>query len=1115
MRKWLFEAVKKWKKSGPTMLVLVGPPGAGKTTFLNDLADKEEGCLMVSVRPTLGTNVGLGFWHALLSQLDLQGERLPTTVHASVARAEQVLPPSEGSQRLVLVDSFERGGWLWDAGGLAGLDHPIAGVKVVVACRPGLHLSALHKSGAQIVYLDPQSQENQDDLTRYLKKMGLAADQLEGYLARSDGNFLVASHLVRSGLTTDNSIPHELKTILWVVWRELIQSAQSNNQQELSLVAGLLAETPEPLPSAAIADFLGLSAARVHHLLETLLPILILRDGRYSIFCRAMKVALSELMSRDLVHIHSKVVAFFRETYPSWEEMTDLYGWSHLGYHCDRLARWSRRRDFSILHWLCEGPYIQSKLARTGSVRSVVDDLERGLRAALEESDLPRILAYGLRLPKLRANQASTMTHLLADEGEFEKALDNARLVVDEGCRFKAFLLLAWQAWEEENQDWVEQVLQEALQIPLPRFRDVDLPLVLSILTDFALDERYTEQAFQLLDLEEDPLRLSTYFLGFGRKTRLTNELRVRAFQAGLEVCQKAPEGPGRTLREVALTRALISLGVEMKEPERAPERVDRRVFARAEDPGQSFMNLLGAVSQRPWDPARVNGYLDLADALLEVADEPFVEEAFLKLLQAAVGIQVPAERLRIFYGLCGNLAKLGRSEFTRDAFERLSAIADTFQDDNLRARALAELAVGLHKIRNPRDSQRKISESAKLAFTLTDTQERSETLGFLAGCVARTGHRVRARDLALNSLQAETATGDADQGCRSTIKMALMAASPQTSAEYIQQGADIAEVSDLYGPQAKAATLSTLAHTMSRIGDSEWGLKLLEQAVAAARAMESGSQKAVTLANLATQFGMSGNDEKQRQLLLEAEEAVEGHPAATQAEGQVALATSYHEVHLPDQAHTHLKRAFDQLSKLEALDLLESGALLLAGRLANPTGLEKDLDKLIKRASAALKNLEGSAYDEAQLALLKLELAREHIEAACDRLGKISSLSVGGQGRIELARSVVREHPGLALSSIAEIPVTAQRMEAVRRATLEAFLEVRPSRMNQLRNTLRELTLLATEDQLTTDLVWSLGLLRARPQRAQRDGPKNGLASRRTGAPPLRVPPQRWLLGA
>ncbi|MCA9796099.1 MAG: hypothetical protein KC910_30035, partial [Candidatus Eremiobacteraeota bacterium] len=687
--------------------------------------------LWVSVRPTLGTNVGIGFWHALLAQLDLEGKHLPSTVHESVAWAEEMLPPGGKQERLIVVDSFERGGWLWDAGGLAGLDRPIPGVRVIIACRPGAHLAALYRGGAEVIPLDSRDERNRDDLRSYLKGEGLSAEKAETYIERSQGNFLVAQHFVKEGLPQGDIVPGKLSLVLALAWRELLHSLPGEMQTDICLMAGLLSEAPEPLAPASIADFLGLSAARVHGLLEALLPILRNQGEKICLFSRQMQIVISNLLRRDLVATHGRVVAFFRETYPSWEEMNDIYGWMYLGYHCDRLARSSRRRDFSILHWLCEGPYIHSKLARTGSIRAVVEDLQRGLEAALEEGDLPRILAYGLGMPRMRANQTAVLTHHQADSGDFDRALDNARMIAAEGCRFKTFLLLAWQAWEEGRHELAQRILDEALAIPLPQFRDVDLPLVLRILADFAADPDYTEKAFALLALEEEPLRQATYLLGFGRITVLGDKLRKRAFKAGLKCLESAAEGPSRDLREAALIGGLAELGEDLPAPERAPDRVDRKVFSRAKTPQKAFTDLLGAVSARPWDPGRVSGYVELGEALAEVKTLDWVPEAFLQLVQAAATVHVPAERLRAIFGLSSSLSRLERSDKSLEAYERLSALAGAFDDKAMQSKALADIGVGLHRLRSTREGSRSFSEAAAMAFTIEDPLVRSETLSF------------------------------------------------------------------------------------------------------------------------------------------------------------------------------------------------------------------------------------------------------------------------------------------------------------------------------------------------------------------------------------------------
>ncbi len=378
-------------EAGVGTWVLVAEPGMGKTAFLRNLAESHPGSPLIEIRRPLGTHKPHGFWTALLSQLDLGGSRVPDPAHEAVRWAADHLPPGDGSRRLVLVDALERAPELLDSSGLAGLDRNLPGVTVVVATRPGAHLDALAAGGAQLFWLYPDSSENLAELREWVRieLKTESADVLEAVVHHSAGNLKVAAHLVRAlkeGLLEAHDLaltPPSLESAMAALWDEILDNAPAELHDQIVRVACALSEAGEPLPATSLVDFLGLSATQVRRVLAWLRPVLRYRETGYRLFNPRMDGLLSGRFRRDLVRVHEQVISFFREAYPSWEEMDDRYGWFYLGHHCDRFARTSRRRDFSVLHWLGEGPYVKAKLAHTRSLVAVLEDLRRCLRAAL------------------------------------------------------------------------------------------------------------------------------------------------------------------------------------------------------------------------------------------------------------------------------------------------------------------------------------------------------------------------------------------------------------------------------------------------------------------------------------------------------------------------------------------------------------------------------------------------------------------------------------------------------------------------------------------------------------------------------------------------------------
>ena len=490
-REWLKERLHQALERKVSTWVIVGEPGMGKTSFIRELLCDYPDSPYVQVRRPMGTDHATGFWSALLTQLDLEGSRIPSSPHEAARWARAHLPVSGDQNSLVLVDALERATCLVDSSGIAGLDMPMQGVTVVIAARPGDHIDALVASGAEIVWLDPQAPEHQAEFKQWLAECcGTDNDEDIAELdAVSGGNFLVASHLLaalRDGVQLHDlsDTPESLQSALISIWNDVFENTSVDMQEDLVSVACMLSEAGEPLPPSSLGDFLGFSAARVMRVLALLNPLLVKCGQGYRFFTERLGRLVAMRYKRDLVRVHERVITFFREAYPSWEEMDDRYGWFYLGYHCDRLARTLRRRDFSTLHWLGEGPYIKAKLAHTQSLSAVIQDLSRCLGAALEERNLPRIVGYGLRIPRLRAQECANGLHDLADLGQFELGADRAKLFRGESSRLKALLLLAWQAAEEGKDDIARDIVRTANDVVQPDITEEDRLLFAYIIAD-------------------------------------------------------------------------------------------------------------------------------------------------------------------------------------------------------------------------------------------------------------------------------------------------------------------------------------------------------------------------------------------------------------------------------------------------------------------------------------------------------------------------------------------------------------------------------------------------------------------------------------------------------
>ncbi|MBI3925353.1 MAG: hypothetical protein HY319_07440 [Armatimonadetes bacterium] len=1093
-REWLVRAVRDWMKGDCWTALLVGEPGIGTSSFLRQLTAQEDDAILVDVRPPLGTHRAEGFWGALLSQLSPGDRPHPETTYEMARLAVELLPSGEKRQRLVLLDSLDKAIDLIDSSGLAGLDRPIPGVKLLIACRPGPHVAILQRGGARVIRLQAASPENLQAVRDYLKDLlerrGLEPDLLDELVGQSGGNFLIARTLaeaVAGGELSPHQLadnPEALDRALWALWQDVVHLAPAADRHDLARVACMLCEAGEPLSASSLADFLALPAVRVQELLLHLSPLLSQRRQKYSLFNPRMNLTLARYLERDLVRVHGDVVSFFRETYPSWEEMDDRYGWFYLGHHCDRFARTSRRRDFAVLHWLAEGPYIRAKLERTRSLRAVLDDLYRGLRAALEEQDLPRIVGYGLKIPRMRAEEAARILHETADQGKFGLARDSARLILSEASRFKGLLLLAWQALEEEKRPLADELLDEALRVSRPLLYDEDLSLFLRIAGDLAQVPELSERALLLLRKSEDPLRIASCCLGLGRSERLPEALRVQALEQAIGLAEQLePSTQARMLSRIAEVFKALGLDaraarIRVPQTETSARPVDLEGILVAEVPAAAFQEGLEKVSRMRWEPHRVTSLIAMADALARNAGADWAGEAFLHLMQAAVQVVNPGERLRAIMGLAEALAASGRQAYTDDAFRRLSATAETLQDLPVRSQALGSLGAARFALRHHKDADQLFSEAAALAFRVEDRIERGRALAAVAGAVARTGNSIRARDLAFHSLQTfeEPTHPYVDFQCRSTMKMGLAATiSQERTVEFLEMGADLIRQVDTLGPRHRAATLATLARGVARLGESSWGRKILNQAVGAARAMPPGPAQAVTLASLAVQEADSGEPARAEQILKEAEEALGySEEPAGRAEGLAAISAALMSMGKITGSEHYLDLALAEIDRVHSSELAGCRALLMVAHQAEELRVRNRLDDLLRRAEQGLSHLAGAEREEKSLVLMQIYLALGQHRAARQLLRGLQTSDARSRALEELAAAAILVEPEEGLALLREIPLVDIRMQAVRRCTVKLGQELRPSWRQKVMRTLAELTLLAAEDQETADMVCS-----------------------------------------
>lgn len=1083
--------------------VLVAEPGMGKTTFLRGIMREFAASPFVSVRHPLGTDTPSGFWSALLSQIDLEGSRSPGSPHEAARWAADHLPLAEGNRRLVFVDSIERAVGLLDASGFAGLDELASGVTVAIGARPGPHLDLLASGGAKLVWLDSQSVGNINDIRAWVSERleGFPPEAVEAVVESSEGNFLVAHHLAEA-LCSGELAPHDLaetpaalEAALAAMWSELLDTVPVDMHDDVVRVACVLSEAGEPLPAVSIADFLGFSASRVRRVLVYLRPLLHTDKVGHRFFSSRMSGLVASRFRRDLVQVHEQIVSFFRDAYPSWEEMDDRYGWFYLGHHCDRLARTARRRDYSTLHWLGEGPYIKAKLAHTQSLSAVLQDLCRCLRAALEERNLPRIVGYGLRIPRLRAQEAVHGLHDLADLGKFELATERALLLKSESARLKALLLLAWQAAQEERLDTASEILIRARDVVNPDFLDEERLLYAYIMTDLLAVLPQNEVFGVLFNCRSRSRNISVAWR-ISLMDKLPREIRMEALKLGLHVARQIPDRDERNACQAKLTseyaalkamrrgencestKALISevnvVKCDFENHEGLKAALEALEQAQ-EDPEAAFHQALEIASGFAWEPRKVQGFAALAQVLTQRADEEWTVKAFDELISVIVSLRSPEERQSAVISITRIITGRPREIGWRGVHMRLGAVIETVEDRVLRVTAWVWLALALHESRDFKGAHDTLNKCASLAFHIDSSEEQVRSLALLSSCAVAIGNPNRARELAFHGLQVAEApaANKVDVETRAAMVVGVSAnVSEERSLEYFDFSIKAArEMPDM---RVRASLLSALANGLAELGERDRANAVQDQAVGVARAMDPGAAQAKVLGTLAVQEALWGNVPKADQLLKEAEAAARNEPQQSlRRDALLATAACLRSCGNETNSRSIVIEVYGELEKLTTGQLAQASELAQLAQLVggNDSRMAK-VSALLKRAGKGLRSGNAPTRDEGLLLLAQAWLSLNDLEQAKAEFAAVEGIEERMRGRVLLAKALIRTSPEESLNLLTHIPIFEERMRGVRECTVELLRSGPMSRRKEVLDTLAELTLLAIDDEVTADIL-------------------------------------------
>jgi len=962
-------------------------------------------------------------------------------------------PSPTGAAPLVIIDEPEEISWK---------DVPTS--KTVVFTRPRRSLAQLRRPGVRWNRFHSLEVQNLQDLARHVADLP-RADQI---VRASAGNFAAAGLL----LNTHDEVE------VWRFYYELAASCWSQAEHpELSVqMLTLLAEMMAPLEVWRICDFLGLSAVKVRQSLTSLEPILRRQGDSYQVFHPLLARAVSWAHFRDLEVIHASIISYFRETYPSWEEMSDPYGWDNLVHHCDRFARTSRKKDFSVLHWLGEGPFLRQKLRQGGKLPGVLRDLERCLVAAMEDEDLSRIAFYSFQLPRIRQERLAGEMHRLADLGQIEAAHEYAQLIPRETHRLLALLLLTWQAADEQQFALADQLLSQALQVDSgDLFPEMNLLLVsLSACLLKSLPHREAD-ILGLLSRDSHTGRAASNYLTLGLIEGLEDRLRNWVLRRGWT---QAAKGSGRDQQRLStfIGQSLRAL----KQNELA--QFWSGVLTRPQLTHEVFDQRLRQACELESEQDRLDQITELADQVCRLHPKDWLGHAIAALTQSLQHFHSGDSWLRGFAQLSRLWMTLGPIPEAFDGLERLTQLAKEMDLENtLRVRIIADLSLGFYRLGDSSRSQQLISRAAASAVSETSPEAKAAALAFVAAATAQLGNPSRARDLGFTLLESiEPPPGPVqDHFCRLTFRLASSGSGPGNPLRQ-SLGQDPRDLNGLGNtPLERSYLLLGLARAAHQSGDAEWADQLLQQTATQARQITEPKVLARTLADVACLAWDLGQHDRYRALLEEGEEALGQEQWPIQRlEGKVDLCKALS--HSKDRkVRAEHREVLRQLQEVSVLDVCLSPTLPRLLPMLQEAEAERQAQELMERLRQEPEGVSERERDLYYSGLIRLELAFHEYDRALAALNPIRSPEVRSLALVDLAVGLTARDPREGLDWVPAIPRQFDRIRALRMILSELGLEKRPWRKSAGLEALRKLTLLAQEDEPTMDLVVSFWLTR------------------------------------
>jgi hypothetical protein len=934
---------------------------------------------------------------------------------------------------------------------------------VLAMARPHPRLSLLTGAGVEGLRFDSLDPNNLQDLARYLADSPGGED----ILRRSAGNFGIAHLLLAQVSEVD---------IFRRLWQEAEDClAQSPLRDLSSQILTLLGETGAALESWRFCDFLGASGERVRQALAPIEPLLRRQEDRYQVYSVWLGKAATWLHQRDLEVLHASIISYFRETYPSWEEMSDPYGWDHLVHHCDRLARSSRRTDFSVLHWLGEGPFLRQKLRQGGKLPGVLQDMERCLVAAMEEEDLSRIAFYSFQLARTLQERLAPEMHRLADMGRIREASHYALLIPRENHKLLALLLLAWQASEAEDFPLSDQLLGQATQVDSSGMQPEMNLLLVSLCACLLKSLPHRESdILALLNRDEHTGRAASNYLTLGLVEGLEDRLRSWVLRQGWST---APHGSapdqqrlsafiGQSLRALKQFELAKVWSGTLARPALAQEEFDTRL--------KDLVTLENEVE-------RLDQLVDLADVVSRQQPKEWLGHAVASLTQALQNFSQPESWLRGFAQLSRLWMTLGAIPEAFDGLERLTHLCEELAlEPSLRLRIQADLALGFYRLADSSRAQQMITKAAAAAVGLEDAAQKCTALAFVAAATAQLNHPSRARDLAFTLLEALEPAPAAmqDHFCRLTFRLASSAhGSPAQMRQAL--GQDQRELVGLgNSPRERAYLLLGLARAAHHSGDADWAATLLQQAALQAHQLVVPRLQTWTLSDLACLAWDMGQHDRYRSFLEEAEEALgrEQNPIH-RLEGSIDICRALH--HSKDRsARTRHRTILHELDQLPQVDVCLSPTLSRLWPLLTEAETQLAARQLLDKLRQ-VPELPPRDRDFYHSGLLHHELAFGEYERALAALSPLVSPQIRSSALVDVAVGLASRDPREGLQWLPAITRQPDRLRAIRLILATLGSEKRPWRQAACTQALQQLTLMAQEDEATVDLVVSYWLTR------------------------------------